>query len=455
MPASVARSDDRSGATAPAFHGSLDQDAKLARDYLASIDEALRACGPAGSRNADARRQAAQLHKRARDARDAFFARHATQMYDALTAQKTKHLRAVELVYGAAEKYPGLLPARHLIDQDRALQRQSAKEGHEIDQGLFLSHVFADQACGNHLIHAMLRPKREAEEKLAEFQRTGFADLGAATVRRNGVVGEVNLTNTKFLNAEDDVSIGALETAVDLVLLDDQIKVGVLRGGAVDHPKYKGKRVFNSGINLTHLYYGRISFLEFLIERELGLVNKMFRGHWRSDYYHELLENFVEKPWLAVVDQFAIGGGCQILCVMDRVIAEPGSYFNLPASKEGFIPGVSNLRFPRLVGIQLARHGIFFERAFPAETPEGGRICDEVVPSEKMDEAIVSNTAQMIRGGFVSTVGNRKALRVGQEPLSSFRHYMAVYSRQQSLCLYDQDLIDNLERMWQPEKRKM
>lgn len=427
----------------------------MARDYLASIDEAARQCGPSGSRSVDARRRASELHQQARTVRDAFFARYAKDMYDSLTAGRTKHLRVVELVYGAAEKYPGLLPPRQLIDQERALQRQSAKDGHEIDQGLFLSHVFADQDCGNHLIHAMLRPKREAEEKLAEFKRAGFADLGAATVRRNGFVGEVTLTNSKFLNAEDDMATSALETAVDLVLLDDQIKVGVLRGGHVDHPKYHGKRVFNSGINLTHLYYGRISFLEFLIERELGLVNKMYRGLWLSDFYHELLECFVEKPWLAVVDQFAIGGGCQILCVMDRVIAEPGSYFNLPASKEGFIPGVSNLRFPRLVGIQLARHGIFFEKAFPAETPEGGMICDEVVPSDKMDEAIARNTAQMIRGGYVSTIGNRKALRVGQEPLSAFRHYMAVYSRQQSLCLYDQDLIDNLERIWEPEKRTM
>jgi thioesterase DpgC len=437
------------------FNSTCDEDAKAARDCLASIEKRVEAYGPADDRNPEARKDVAALMQQARDVRDAFFARHATDMYEILTENRSKHLRVVELVYAAAERFAGLLPSRRQIDEERALQRQSKKQGREIDQGLFMSHIFADQTCGNHLIHAMLRPKKEAEQKLAEFKRTGFVDLGAATVRRQGVVGEVNLTNSKFLNAEDDISIGALETAVDLVLLDDQIKVGVLRGGAVDHPKYCGKRVFNSGINLTHLYYGRISLLEFLLERELGLVNKIYRGHWRSEFYHELLECFVEKPWLAVVDQFAIGGGCQILCVMDRVIAEPGSYFNLPASKEGFIPGVANLRFPRLVGIQLARHGIFFERAFPAETPEGKMICDEVVPADRMEEAIVSNTAQMIRGGFVSTIGNRKALRVGQEPLSVFRHYMAVYSRQQSLCLYDQDLIDNLERMWQPEMRKM
>lgn len=454
MPATLTRSAEPV-ASVPVFGSTFENDARAAHDYFASIEERIECCGPAGSRNADARKNVVAILQEARAVREAFFARHAGQMYETLTVHRSRHLRVAELVYSAAEMFPGLVPTRRQIDQERALQRQSAKDGREIDQGLFMAYVLADKECGTHLIHAMLRPKKEAEDRLAEFRRTGFADLGAATVQRMGFVGEVNLTNTKFLNAEDDIAVAALETAADLVLLDDQIKVGVLRGGVVEHPKYQGKRVFNSGINLTHLYYGRISFVEFLLERELGLLNKMYRGLWLSDSYHELLENFVEKPWLAVVDQFAIGGGCQILCIMDRVIAEPGSYFNLPASKEGFIPGVSNLRLPRLVGIQLARHGIFFEKPFLAGTPEGGMICDEVVPSDRMDEAIAANTAQMIRGGFVSTVGNRKGLRVGQEPLSAFRHYMAVYSRQQSLCLYDQDLIDNLERIWEPEKRKM
>ncbi len=455
MQTTLKRSADTSTAPVPVFNLTLEADARSARDYFASIEQRIERYGPVGSRNSDARKQVAAILREAQSARELFFARHATEMYATLTAQLSKPLRVAELVYGAAEKFPGLLPSRRQIEQERALKRQFAKEGREIDQGLFVAYILADEKCGNHLIHAMLRPKREAEEKLEEFRRTGFVDLGTATVKRDGFVGEVNPTNLKFLNAEDDISMAALETAVDLVLLDDRIKVGVLRGSAVDHPKFRGKRVFNSGINLTHLYYGQISLVEFFLEREMGLVNKIYRGHWRSESYHELLECFAEKPWLAVVEQFAIGGGCQILCVMDRVIAEPGSYFNLPASKEGFIPGVSNLRLPRLVGIQLARHGIFFEKPFLAGTPEGGMICDEVVPSDKMEEAIASNTAQMIRGGFVSTVSNRKALRVGQEPLSSFRHYMAVYSRQQSLCLYDQDLIDNLERSWEPEKRRM
>jgi thioesterase DpgC len=35
----------------------------------------------------------------------------------------------------------------------------------------------------------------------------------------------------------------------------------VLRGDVVPAGKYAGRRVYNAGINLTHLYYGKIPFL--------------------------------------------------------------------------------------------------------------------------------------------------------------------------------------------------
>ena len=98
-------------------------------------------------------------------------------------------------------------------------------------------------------------------------------------VDREGDVGHVTIQNHAFLNSEDDASVAALEVAVDLVLLDDAIGVGVLRGAPATHPKYAGRRIFGSGINLTHLYYGKISLVEFMLERELGAVTKMYRGH--------------------------------------------------------------------------------------------------------------------------------------------------------------------------------
>jgi thioesterase DpgC len=445
----VAVREASSAPAEPQFSGSLSRDADAASQYFGAVDAALRSQKGTESARRDALKAAARAVK------ERFFRHHAAALYDEATGRGARHLRVSELVAAVADRHPALLPSRAQIDAERALMEQSAKEGLEVDQGLFIAHVLADERCGLHLIHSMLKPRREALERIAEFRRTGFADLGGAKVEREGKVGHVTLTNAKFLNAEDDRATAALETAVDLVLLDDSIEVGVLRGGTVEHPKYAGRHIFNAGINLTHLYYGQISLVEFFIERELGLLHKMFRGHWRSESYDEQFEDYVEKPWIAAVEAFAIGGGCQLLCIMDRVLAEQGAYFNLPASKEGFIPGGANLRFPRLVGIKLAREGIFFERVFHADTPEGRLICDEIVAAGDMDAAIERNALQLVRAGMTSAVANRKALRVGEEPLSVFRRYYATYSRQQSLCLYDPKLIDNLKHSWNPGNRRM
>ena len=437
------------------FHSSLAADSASAAKYFETAAAALKSLGAPTARGDSARKDAQQIKIRWRAALENFLRRHVGEIYDSLTSDRSKTLRVCELLYAVADRFPGLLPTRQRIEAERAHKQQSAKEGYEIDQGLFIAHVLADPDRGLHLVHAMLRPKREAIEKLAEFQKSGAVDLGEARVERKGRVGHVTLTNPNFLNAEGDRTAADLETATDLALLDDRIEVCVLRGGPVDHPKYNGRRIFNSGINLTHLYYGQIAFADFILERELGLLNKMYRGLWRSNSYSEQFEDYLEKPWLAAVESHAIGGGCQLLCVMDRVVAVHGSYFNLPASKEGFIPGSAPLRLPRLVGIQLARQGIFFERKFMADTPQGRMICDETVAYEEMDKAIDANTAQMVRAGFTSTVSNRKALRVGEEPLSVYRRYMATYSRQQALCFYDPKLIENLEHSWKPSGRHM
>jgi thioesterase DpgC len=273
-------------------------------------------------------------------------------------------------------------------------------------------------------------------------------------VRREGRAGHVLLKNQRFLNAEDDVATAALETGVDLALLDPDIEVGVLRGAPLEHPRYAGRRVFQAGINLTHLYHGKISFVDFFIAREVGFINKIFRGHAGPAFIPGGPERTREKPWIAAVEAFAIGGGCQVLLVMDRVIAERGAYFNLPARKEGIIPGLANLRLPRMAGERLARQGIFFERKFEADSAEGRLICDEIVEPGEMDAAIARTVEQLTMSGAVSGAANRKALRAGQEPPALFQAYMATYAREQAFCQVSPALIDNLERYWNAQQRR-
>jgi (3,5-dihydroxyphenyl)acetyl-CoA 1,2-dioxygenase len=374
-------------------------------------------------------------------------------IYDDLTDGLSAQLRVSELVYAAAERFPDQLPTRAAIAAERELP-QKEKQGLEINQGTFVAHVLANPRSGRHLIHSMSQPKAEAHALLADFQRTGKLDLGPVRVDREGDIGQVTTQNHAFLNSEDDATVAALETAVDLVLLDDAIQVCVLRGAPATHPKYAGRRIFGSGMNLTHLYYGKISLVELMIERDLGLVSKIYRGHDLGRHDVEL-EQRREKPWIAAVDSFAIGGACQLLLVMDRVIAETGSYFNLPARKEGIIPGCANLRLPRFVGERLTRQAIFFNLSFLADSPEGLMLADEVVPSSEVGDAVLRSAAELTSAGMTSVVANRKALRVAQEPIDVFRHYMSNYAWEQSHCLYSSTLIDNLELHWDAKRRTL
>ncbi len=374
-------------------------------------------------------------------------------LYEELTDGLTRPLRLAEVAYGAAERHPGLLPTRAQIDAERT-RRQSDKAGLEIAQGDFIARVLADPRSGTHLIAAMSEPVPEALAALERFHRDGSIDLGAMRVDRDGPVGLVTNQNHACLNAEDDASTRAMEIAVDLVLLDDAVEVGVLRGGPATHPKHAGRRIFGAGINLTHLYTGQISLIEFMLDRELGAITKMYRGHGvTSDLPVRLSAEAREKPWVAVVESFAIGGACQWLLVMDRVVAQHGTYFNLPARKEGIIPGCANLRLPRLVGERAARQAIMFERAFQADSAAGRLLADEVVAGDEIDAALARSAEQLLSAGTTALVANRRALRAAQEPLDQFRRYMSVYASEQARCLYSPALIENLERNWQAAQR--
>jgi (3,5-dihydroxyphenyl)acetyl-CoA 1,2-dioxygenase len=43
---------------------------------------------------------------------------------------------------------------------------------------------------------------------------------------------------------------------------------------------------------------------------------------------------------------------------------------------------------------------------------------------------------------------------VGQEPLDTFRAYMATYAREQAYCHFSPALIRNLEENWKAHKRQ-
>jgi (3,5-dihydroxyphenyl)acetyl-CoA 1,2-dioxygenase len=437
-------------ATAPCTFGAdVESDAAVLEAYAGEGERLLAELPAKPDRDAQHKGRAEEIHTWTRRVRGAFLARHTDAVYQALTGGMARGIRLPELVYLAADLFPGLVPTREQMDVEQGFV-QASKEGREIDQGIFCGAVLRSPRSGRHLVEAMLRPTPRALDLLDGFLRTGRAELETVLVERRGPAAHVEFRNTARLNSEDNRLVADLDTAVDLALLDDRVRVGVLRGGAVDHPKYLGRRVFSAGVNLADLCDGTISFVEFLLGRELGYVNKMLRGLLTAPDARTGGE-CVQKPWISAVDTFAIGGGMQLLLVMDRVIAEEGAYFSLPAAEEGIVPGLGNLRLTRLTGARLARQVILGGRRIAATDPEAGLLCDEVVPAAGMDAAIDRSVAEL---AAPAVAANRQMLTLAEEPLDRFREYLAEFAVVQAGRTYSADVLAKVEGRRQDSRRR-
>ena len=431
-------------AAAPAPGMGYARDSGALTRFLARTQDTLEALPPRRLRDPGQERSAAAVHTAARRARRQFMEAHAERLHAELTDGWRAFPRLGDLAGQAAQLLPGLVPTKEQMEKERGLV-QGAKEGWETDQAIFSWGLLRDAVAGPQLTEAMRRPTPQAQAALPAFLASGHADLGVVSVRRDGEVGEITVNNAAVLNAEDDVLVGALEVAVDLVLLDDAIRVGTLRGAPMTHPRYAGRRVFSAGINLTALHQGSISLIDFFLNRELGYINKIFRGLSVPDSADTWLDEPVEKPWVGVVDSFAIGGGAQILLLFDQVVAAEGSYFALPALREGIIPGVANLRMPRIAGNRLSRQSIYADKRIDAASPEGRLLCDEVIAEERLERAAAAAAERLANPAVIS---NRRIQHQFEEPEETFRAYLAVYAVEQVRRLHSRDMVANLERTW-------
>ena len=411
----------------------LAEAAKHTDDLIASLPE------PVG-RSAEQRATAAAAHDALRAVRTRLLDVHAEAVYDELTGCRGRYLRLLELVESAAIAFPGLVPTADQMTAERACP-QARKEGREIDQGIFLRGILRSPVSGPHLLNAMLRPTPRALRLLPEFSRTGVADLGSVRMERRDGAARLTMCRDDCLNAEDTQQVEDMETAVDLALLDPDVRVGLLRGGEMSHPRYRGKRVFSAGINLKALHAGAISLVDFLMRRELGYIHKLVRGvlvddgRWRFP--------MVAKPWVAAVDGFAIGGGMQLLLVFDHVLAASDAYFSLPAAQEGIVPGAANFRLTRCLGPRLSRQVILEGRRIWANEPAARLLVDEVIEPSELPEAI-GRSLDRLQSPAVAA--NRRMLNFAEESLDEFRRYMAEFAVQQALRLYGEDVIGKVSR---------
>ncbi len=101
------------------------------------------------------------------------------------------------------------------------------------------------------------------------------------------------------------------------------------------------------------------------------------------------------KPWIAAVNGFALGGGCEVAMMADFIIAGDNAKFGQPEIKLAVTPGMGgSQRLTRAIGKAKAMEMCLTGRMMGAEEAERSGLVARVVPAaDLIDEAMKTATA--------------------------------------------------------------
>ena len=198
-------------------------------------------------------------------------------------------------------------------------------------------------------------------EKITALSKT----LENIKLEQDGAMVLVTMARPKAMNALNNQTLDELETIVDTVRVSDDVLGMIITG--------EGK-AFVAGADISQMNgYGAEEGRNYA-EKAQSIFNR--------------IEN-LEKPVIAAVNGYALGGGCELSMSCDIRIASAKAVFGQPEVNLGLIPCFGGTqRLSRLVGTGIAKELIFTARSIRAdEAKEIGLVNKVVEPEALLDEA--------------------------------------------------------------------
>lgn len=179
-------------------------------------------------------------------------------------------------------------------------------------------------------------------------------------------IATITLNRPDALNAFNKDVVEEILKALEDAKNDEKIRVVILTGA--------GEKAFSAGADIKTM-----KGFDALKARELSLMGEKLCT---------AIENF-EKPVIAAINGYALGGGLEVAMACDLRIASDKAKMGQTEINIGLIPGWGGTqRLTRLIGKTKAKELVFTGKMIDAKTAEQLGLVNMVVPADQFREAV-------------------------------------------------------------------
>ncbi|HCJ56564.1 MULTISPECIES: short-chain-enoyl-CoA hydratase [Lutispora] len=159
----------------------------------------------------------------------------------------------------------------------------------------------------------------------------------------------------------------------------------------------------------------------------------------------------INKPVIAAVNGYALGGGCELAMACDIIIAGEQAKFGQPETGLGITPGFGGTqRLPRIVGTKRAKEIIFTGEIIGAEEAYRIGLVNKVVPPNTSFQAAIEMAKKIASKGQIAVRNAKAAINRGIE--TDIDGGVAIENQLFALCFANTDQKEGMTAFI--EKRK-